>query len=402
MTRVPHWWRSGGADAGLVALTLLPPLLSQASTNTSALVWWLLVGYETVAAVALWLRRTAPVTAFLVIIWTLVAAVVLAAAQGSQLSPLVFLSLAVALYSLGSHCASWFRTGLAALGGAAAVAIGLWVNHLPTGAAAIRGGSDVLAVLAPMPLAWAAGVAVRTHRALLAVTEQRVEDLLREQQLREQQATQQERVRIAREMHDVVAHSLTLLVVRAETLRAQGGELPAWARTQVDGLAVAGRQAGGELRDLLRVLRDPEDAVPLAPMPGLGELPELLERSRAAGMKVDALIEVEVAALPQPVQLAGYRIVQESLTNARRHANGAPVRITIAENGGQLRIEVVNTEAMADGVEWRGGAGLGLVSMRERAEALGGQLAAGPAGDGAFRVVATLPLTTVLLGDVGV
>ncbi|WP_354670921.1 histidine kinase [Actinomadura sp. DC4] len=139
-------------------------------------------------------------------------------------------------------------------------------------------------------------------------------------------------------MHDVVAHSLTLFVVRAETVRARGGQLPEWARTQVDGLALAGRQAGGELR----VLRGPEDAAPLQPMPGLGDLPDLLDRSRAAGAWIDARIEVETDTLPRPAQLTCYRIVQESLTNARRHAPGAPVRVTVAEDAGRLRCEVVN------------------------------------------------------------
>lgn len=391
MTGDPSRWRSRGADAGLVALTLFPPLLSQPSTDASALAWWLLAGYEVVAAAALLLRRRLPVTAFLAITATLVAVIVWGAADEVKLSPLVFLPLAVALYSVGSHCARWSRTGLAALGGGALIAVGLWLNHATTSAAAFLGGSDVLAVLAPMPLAWVLGFAARTHRALLAATEERVQDAVREQHLRAEQAAQQERVRIAREMHDVVAHSLTLLVVHAEALRARGGDLPHWARTQIDGLAVAGRQAGGELRDLLRILRDPGDAAPLRPMPGLGELPALLDSSRAAGGSVDVRIEVDLDSLPRPVQLAGYRIVQESLTNARRHSPGAPVRLTIAEDAGRLRFEVVNTRAAVPGPAGSG-TGLGLISMRERVDTLGGELAAGPTDDGGFRVVATVPL----------
>ncbi|NUS85905.1 MAG: two-component sensor histidine kinase [Streptomyces sp.] len=407
VTEYSNRWRSGwrprGVDAGLVALTLCAPLLMQPSADPSARAWWLLLGTEVVAAVALPLRSKLPVTVFLVLIATLVAAVVGGAAAGVKLSPLIFLSLAVALYSVGSYCTSWARSWLVVLGGGAVVTAGMWINQLTAVSAQYRGSSDVIAVLAPMPLAWATGFAARTHRANLAAAERRMEDVLREQRLREQQAAQQERVRIAREMHDVVAHSLTLLVVQAETLRARGGELPAWARTQIDGLAVAGRQAGGELRDLLRVLRGPEDAAPLAPMPGLRDLPELLDRSRAAGTQVDGRIgiEADTGALPRPAQLTVYRIVQESLTNARRHSPGARVRVDIAEDAGQLRCEVVNSRP-AEPVAASWGTGLGLVSMRERVDALGGELRAGPTDDGGFQVLATLPLSMVPLDAAGV
>jgi len=396
-------WRPRGADAGLVVLTLCAPLFMQSSADPSAQAWWLLLATEVVAAAALPLRRKLPLTVFLVLLATLVAAVVGGAATGMKLSPLIFLSLAVALYNVGSYCTSWTRTWLVVLGGGAVVAAGVWINQLTAVSAQYRGSSDVIAVLAPMPLAWATGFAARTHRANLAAAERRMADVLREQQLREQQATQQERVRIAREMHDVVAHSLTLLVVQAESLRARGGELPAWSRTQIDGLAVAGRQAGGELRDLLRVLRGPEDTAPLAPMPGLRDLPELLDRSRAAGAQVDGRIEIEAdaGALPRPVQLTAYRIIQESLTNARRHAPGAPVRVDIAEDARQLRCEVVNSRP-AEPVPASWGTGLGLVSMRERVDALGGELRAGPTDDGGFQVLATLPLRMVPLDAAGV
>ncbi|WP_410567303.1 sensor histidine kinase [Amycolatopsis sp. cmx-4-61] len=387
-------WRPRAADAGLVVLTLCPPLLLQPSADGSARAWWLLAAFEVVAAVALLVRRRWPLAAFLLLTGALVAAVTGGAAAGAKLTPLVCLSLAVALYGVGSLCDSWRRSALTALGGSALVAAGVWVNHLTTTAGPFRGGADVLAVLAPMPLAWATGFAARNHRENLAATEQRVEDVVRAQRLREQQAAQRERVRIAGEMHDVVAHSLTLLVVQAEILRARRGELPDWARGPVDGLAGAGRQAGGELRDLLRILRDPDDPAPLNPVPGLGDLPGLLDRSRAAGTPVDARIEAEVAALPRPTQLAVYRIVQESLTNARRHSPGAPVHVTIAEEAGWLRCEVVNARPAEPGARsW--GTGLGLVGMRERVDVLDGELHAGPTADGGFRVSATLPRSGV-------
>ncbi|MFD7813874.1 sensor histidine kinase [Streptomyces sp. NPDC059785] len=399
-------WPRWGADAGLVALTLLPPLLSQPYVDISAPAWSSLLGYEAVAALVLVVRRRWPVTAFVTGFAALLAALVGSAGADAKLTPLVFVSLAVLFHSLGSHCASWPRTVLALLGGALLAALGLWVNWLTADAREFRGGLDVLAALAPMPLVWAMGFGARSRRALLAAAEQRAAEARRAQLLEAAQATQRERARIAREMHDVVAHSLTLLVVYAETLRARGGELPEWARTQVDGLAAAGRQSGGELRDLLRMLRDPAEAAPLQPVPGIGDLDALLDSHRAAGGTVDVRMTTEAPAgavtgvalesLPGPVQTAVYRVVQEALANARRHAPGAPVRIAVDADAGRLRCEVENGRGVRRGTAGAG-IGLGLVSMRERVAALGGELTAGPTDDGGFRVAATLPVTAASL-----
>ncbi|MEE4595991.1 histidine kinase [Streptomyces sp. DSM 41524] len=394
MNVVDGKWPGWGADAGLVALTFLPPLLSQPYVDTSGPAWSSLIGYEAVAAVVLVPRRRLPVTAFVTGFGALVAALVGSAGEGAKLTPLAFVPLAVLLFNLGSHCASWPRTMSALLGGGAMVLLGLWVNRMTAGAGEFRGGLDVLAALAPMPLAWATGFAARIQRALLAAAEQRAAEASRARRLEATQAAQRERARIAREMHDVVAHSLTLLVVHAEALRARGGELPGWARTQVDGLAAAGRQSGGELRDLLRMLRDPADAAPLQPVPGLGELSVLLDSHRAAGGTVEVRMGTTGTALeslPAPVRTAGYRIVQEALANARRHAPGAPVRLTVDGTAGRLRCEVENSRGARRGTAGAG-IGLGLVSMRERVGALGGELTAGPTDDGGFRVVATMPL----------
>lgn len=303
-------WSRWGADAGLVVLTLLPPLLSQPYVDTSGPAWASLTVYEAVGVVVLLLRRRLPVTAFVVAFAALLAALVGSAGAGAKLSPLVFLPLAVLLYNLGNHGTSWRRTVSAVLGVTVLSVAGLWLNRMTTESGDFQGGLDVLAALAPMPLAWAMGFAARTRQELLAAAERRAADARRAQVLETAQATQRERTRIAGEMHDVVAHSLTLLVVHAETLRARGGELPDWARAQVDGLAAAGRQSSGELRDLLRMLRDPADAVPLQPVPGLGELDALLDSHRAAGGTVELATDGALESVPGPVQLAAYRVVQ--------------------------------------------------------------------------------------------
>ncbi|MDJ1137438.1 sensor histidine kinase [Streptomyces iconiensis] len=388
-------WPRWGADAGLVVLAFAPPLLSQPYVDTSGPAWSALIGYEAVTAVMVLLRRRLPATAFVLGFGALVAALVGGAAEGAKLTPMAFVPLAVLLYSLGSLCTSWARTVSVLLGcGGAISLLGLWANRMTAEASEFQGRLDVLAALAPMLLAWAMGFASRSRRALLAAAEQRAAEASRAQRLEAAQATQRERARIAREMHDVVAHSLTLLVVHAETLRARGDELPDWARTQIDGLAAAGRQSGGELRDLLRVLRDPAEAAPLQPVPGLGELDALLDSHRAAGGTVEVrkgTPGTALESLPAPVQTAGYRIVQEALSNARRHAPGAPVRLLVDGAAGRLRCEVENSRGARRGTAGAG-IGLGLVSMRERVDALGGRLTAGPTGDGGFRVVATMPL----------
>ncbi|GAA2310961.1 hypothetical protein GCM10010431_33890 [Streptomyces kunmingensis] len=133
------------------------------------------------------------------------------------------------------------------------------------------------------------------------------------------------------------------------------------ARAQIDGLAAAGRQSSGKLRDLLRMLRDPADAVPLQPVPGLGELESLLDSHRAAGGTVEVRAGTALESLPGPVQLAGYRVVQEALVNARRHAPGAPVRLTLEGVEGELRCEIVNGRGARRGAAGAG-VGLGLVT----------------------------------------
>ncbi|MFD5969368.1 sensor histidine kinase [Streptomyces sp. NPDC060311] len=385
--RLPGW----GADAGLVVLTFVPALLSQPYVDTSGPAWVSLMAYETVGVVVLLLRRRMPATAFVVGFGALLAALVGSAGEGAKLSPLVFLPPAVLLYNLGHHGVSRRRTMSAVLGVSVLSAAGLWLNRMTTDSGDFRGGLDVLAALAPMPLAWVMGFAARTRQELLAAAERQAADARRAQALEATQATQRERTRIAGEMHDVVAHSLTLLVVHAETLRARGGELPAWARAQIDGLAAAGRQSSGELRDLLRMLRDPADAVPLQPVPDLGELDALLAGHRAAGGTVELTMDVASQSVPGPVQLAVYRVVQEALVNARRHAPGAPVQVTVyGKDDGELRCEIVNGRGVRRAAAGAG-IGLGLVSMEERISALGGELTAGPTGDGGFRVAATMP-----------
>ncbi|MFF0088053.1 sensor histidine kinase [Streptomyces canus] len=200
-------------------------------------------------------------------------------------------------------------------------------------------------------------------------------------------------------MHDVVAHSLTLLVVHAETMRARAAELPPWAQEGVNAMASAGRQATSEMRELLGILRGTTgEAAPRRPAPQLADLPRLVEDAEQAGTPVRLDIHTEATALPRPVQLAAYRLAQECLANARRHAPGAEVTLDIHITPDETRIEA-DCGPPPPNHQPAPGAGAGLTGLRERFTSLGGDLSAGPAPGSRFRITATVPTTARTGGE---
>ncbi|WP_345337003.1 sensor histidine kinase [Actinomadura viridis] len=378
--------------AGLVAM--VPAVIDQATTDTSAAAWAALAGYGVVAAAGLAVRRHRPLAVFGVILAVLAVVEVAGAAAEVKLSGLAVLPVGFALYAVGAYSPRRRSIAAGVLGGVL-IAGGLLVNHL-TAAEEWRGGSDVLAYVAVLPVAWSLGVAAHSRRALLAAAEGRAADARAHQHLLAEQAAAAERVRIARDMHDVVAHSLTLLVVHAETLRARSDRLPPWARTGVDDLAAAGRQATAEMRDLLGVLRDDTGGIaPRSPAPTLAGLDELADTARRSGNPVTLAVTGPAGRLPRPVQLAGYRVVQECLSNARRHAPGADVDIRLDTGAPGIDLEITSgpPRGPVPGPDSAAGSGLGLAGLAERVIALGGHLSAGPTAGGGFRVAATIPAT---------
>ena len=205
------------------------------------------------------------------------------------------------------------------------------------------------------------------------------------------QAALEERLRIARDLHDVMAHTLTTINVQAATAAQLLDSNPAHARTALETIEDASRDAINELRAVLGVLREGADAdAPLAPAPGLDRLPDLVARAREEGVEVDLEVSGErPTRLPDAVSLAAFRIAQESLTNARRHAAGADVRIALAFEPGTLGLVVENGTAIVAAVNGTS-AGVGIMGMRERAVTVGGTFEARPVGGG-FRVEARLP-----------
>ncbi len=201
-----------------------------------------------------------------------------------------------------------------------------------------------------------------------------------------------ERARIAREMHDVVAHHMSLIAVRAETAQYRLSELPETARDEFTEISKASREALTEMRRLLGVLRSEGERAPVAPQPGLADLSALVDTARAAGTPVELRVEGELTGIPVAADVSAYRIVQESLSNTARHAAGAPVVLLVRRGADDLLIQVRNGPGQAGPAAAPGEAGQGVLGMRERAAMLGGQLLAHPTGDGGFEVRAILPL----------
>jgi signal transduction histidine kinase len=230
---------------------------------------------------------------------------------------------------------------------------------------------------------WLAGDAVRG-------LEERSRRLERERELVTQVAIAEEQARIARELHDIVAHSVSIMVVQAGAARRLIAGSPERAAEALRTVETSGREALTELRQLLGVLSEESREAALAPQPGLAQLDVLVERLRQTGFAV----ELRREGTPQPLQpgleLAAYRVIQEALTNALKHAGGAPTRVLVRFADGRLDLEVRNARGQAAPVAE--GGGRGLVGMRQRVAVHGGELEAGPLPDGGFAVRARLPL----------
>ena len=240
------------------------------------------------------------------------------------------------------------------------------------------------------------GSRLRAQGALEAQTE-RAEDE------RARRAVLEERTRIARELHDVVAHHMSLIAVRAETAPYRLTGLPESARAEFGSLSEVAREALTDMRRLLGVLRHDEPA-DLAPQPELGDLPALVDAARRAGVPVELSVPPALDRVPAGVGVCAYRIVQESLSNASQHAPGAAVTVSVGHSRGAVLLRVANGPGggTANGrggpasppvaEDGPGGPGHGLTGMRERVALLGGSLSAGPSPDGGFVVSAVLPL----------
>ncbi|GAA0615521.1 sensor histidine kinase [Streptomyces crystallinus] len=257
----------------------------------------------------------------------------------------------------------------------------------------------VVVMTVPFLLAWVLGDSMRTRRAYFAQLEERAARLEKEREAQAKVAVAAERARIARELHDVVAHNVSVMVVQADGAAYVMESAPDQAKIALETISMTGRQALAEMRRLLGVLRTGEhrEAGEYVPQPDVEQIEELVEQVRTAGLTVDFKIEGTPRPLPSGVELTAYRIVQEALTNTRKHGGpeaGASVRLVYFDDGLGLLVEDDGRGAAHEMYEDGGadGQGHGLIGMRERVGMVGGTLDAGPRPGGGFRISALLPL----------
>jgi signal transduction histidine kinase len=249
-------------------------------------------------------------------------------------------------------------------------------------------------------LAWVLGDNLRVRRAYTAQLEERANLLELEREEKAIQAVAEERSRIARELHDVVAHHVSVMVVQAGGARRVADKDPALAREALAAVEEAGRTALSEMRRMLEVLRD--DSAGMGPQPGLSDLERLVGQVREAGLPVEIGIEGDERLLPAGMDLAAYRIIQEALTNAVKHAGKANARVSVRYEPEALDIEVVDDGRGAAAPLLTGTVegGHGLIGMRERVTLYGGELQTGPVFPGGYRVHARFPLEPPAKGSV--
>jgi signal transduction histidine kinase len=308
----------------------------------------------------------------------LAAAVVAVANVGQALwgseSPGTLMALVVILvvaYSLGAEA----EESVAALG------LGLLLAALFT-TEWLDNGSDYAFIAIELGGAWLLGRAARSWRSRATYAEQHLRDLAL-------LAVADERTRIARELHDVVAHGLSVIAVQSDAAEAALARDPALAEAPLRAIRASARDALADMRQLLHVLRT-DDVDDRAPARGLDDLPDLVEAARLAGLPLDSEVRVE-PGLPAGLSLAVYRITQEALTNVRKHAGTVRTCLEVVADAGRVTVRVVNDPPAVSPVT-DFSTGHGLLGARERALAAGGTFRAGPTAQGGFELVAVLPV----------
>jgi signal transduction histidine kinase len=404
---VANWLR----ERPLVADGLLAVLLAAVSLVALLYAWrdcdqdcdpgGVAVGLVLVQTLPLVWRRRRPLAVGLV---TGLATAAYGLARYPDLAMPVAIGGLVGLYS----AAAWGeRRAALGIGWVAAVLVAL-VMVLP------RTDADVVdAAFVSLSLggAWVLGDRARVQRALAAELRERAGRLEREQAEEARRAVTTERARIARELHDVVAHHVSMMVVQAEAGPVAVERDPARAAGAFEAIAATGRQALVEMRRLLGVLRgDGDRESSLAPQPGLADVPSLVEQVARAGLQVELVVEGTEAPLPAGVDLSAYRILQEALTNAVRHGGSGRARVVVRYGERDLELQIENgveppsaavsrlrpadSPVGSDRQDRRPGSGQGLIGMRERVALFGGELHTGRGPDGSFVVDARLPIGT--------
>ncbi|MFD8418794.1 sensor histidine kinase [Streptomyces sp. NPDC059466] len=388
MAAIIGWRRAGGSlvsagDAlGAAALFVLSVVASSIEPHKHAfLVRWPAVLLAAIGCSALVCRRRHP---FGVLALTVCCGVVFQM-LGFRESPVVTSPVLVSVYTVALMTDR--RTACVAASTSAAVLVG----------AAVVWGSrswldpDKAATLAWMALPAAVGDGVRSRRAYVAAVEERAEHAERTREQEAQHRVAAERVRIARELHDIVAHHIALINAQAGVAAHLLERRPERILAALEEIRDASRSALDELRVTVGLLRQSDDPVPRDPLPGLAQVPALLSSFERAGLAVKHTRQGDAEPLEPSVDLAAYRIVQESLTNVRKHSGADHARVFLHYDPACLTI-TVEDDGSAGPHDPQPGAGHGLIGMRERAATVGGRLHAGARPEGGFSVTAELPL----------
>ena len=383
MSRFRVTARRHGLD-GLIAIGAIAGALEVAvrhdSLRAPRTTLWLAVPAIALLVLALLGRRRLPFAAP-ASLWLLAAALSFVDGRLVVFAASAFAAGMAAAFLLGNlRDAGQARLGLAVVLGSAAVIVYNDPNHAP---------GDFIFTPALFAIAWLAGFALRERAAQAEAAEARAVNAEREREAAARIAVAEERARIARGLHDVVAHAVSVMVLQVGAVRHQLPETLEEDRSALESVERAGRMALAEMRRLLGAMRHADDDLELAPQPGLDSLDALLEDVRRAGLPVRLQVDGVAFALPRALDLSAYRIIQEGLTNALKHAGAGQADVVVRYGADELRIEVRDD---GSGASPSDGLGHGLIGVRERVKIYGGQMTAGAAAGGGFVLSTTLPL----------
>jgi signal transduction histidine kinase len=365
------------ADAAL-AVALAALVVSEVLTSKEYLTGsdWVYIPVALVMTVPLAWRRRAPLVVVVLVMGAF-------AVQSLILDPtptpdVELIPALIAVYSVAAHGEGWVPW----VGGGVGIVAGLiWL-----------GVDDFLLPVVMFGGAWFAGRLVQKRQLYAQAFAERARVLELERDANARVAAAEERVRIAREMHDVVGHSVSVMVVQAGAERLALGEARPATREALLSIERTGREALAEMSRLLGILRKEGEGLSLAPRPSLAQVDVLVQTMRDAGVPVELRVEGDQTDLPPSVDVSAYRIVQEALTNVVKHAGPARATVVVRYSGQAVELEVTDD---GEGSVNRSAAGYGLAGMRERVALHGGTLDANGRSDGGFTVKARLPLATV-------
>ena len=386
-----HWV----AIDGVIAVLLAAAFLVGSTHPAYGIPLWVAYLLGLISTLPVAVRRLWPLPVLGVVLAGSVAAMAIGTGKDPSVAVAFVLYLVALRYPPRRSAA--ILAGVLALTAAGTAAGGAALDHNEVSVVAARlVGSAVI-----LTAAWVIGVAVRQQRAYTAGLREQAERRVQAQLAEGRRAATEERLRIARELHDVVAHSLSLIAVQAGVGNYVAGARPAEAARALASIEATSRGALREMRRLLGVLRDESADADLTPAHGLADVGQLITGTADAGVRVHLEVRGTQRPVPPGVDLAAYRIIQEALTNVVKHARTTATRVLVTYSGDAMRLEITDDGdgAPADAVV--GGAGHGIPGMRERASLFGGELHAGPLPGRGFRVAARLPVDRGPSGETG-